>query len=46
METYLHNFQFKLKTDSAKKMYTEVLETKSYDWLLPHEKKGYYKTEN
>jgi putative hydrolase of HD superfamily len=43
LEAYLHNFQFRLKTESGKKMYTEILETQSYDWLLPHEKKGYHK---
>ena len=42
MRAYLYNFQFRLKTESAKKIYEEVQQTQSFDWLLPHEKKGYH----
>lgn len=43
MDTYLKNFESRLKTQSAKAMYADILQTKSFEWLLPHEENGYRK---
>jgi 5'-deoxynucleotidase YfbR-like HD superfamily hydrolase len=43
MATYLGNFADRLHTESAKKMYQEILISNSHEWLLHHERRGYAK---
>lgn len=42
MEAYLKNFEHYLLTESGKQMYKAILETTSFEWLMPHEKRGYH----
>ncbi len=42
METYLKNFEWRLVTKSAKKLYKDITNSKSYNWILDYEADNYW----